>query len=341
MKRIIIFIVAILIAAGFATAQADSVSSMFKQVKESVVIIKVKQQMPIGSRQMVTAGGLGSGVLISDDGKIITAAHVVQTAFDVEVLFASGETVPARIISSEPAADVALIQVSRVPKGAVVAKLGDSDKVTVGDRVFVVGAPYGLSYTLTVGHISARHKPNTLAGDMTLAEFFQTDAAINQGNSGGPMFNMSGEVIGIVSHILSQSGGFEGLGFAASSETARDLLLVRKSFWGGMEGFVLEGELANIFNLPQKRAILVQRIAPNSPADWVGLVGGTIPAQIGDKQMFVGGDIILGIDGISYAEDNAYVKIRDYMSALKNGSTIRVKILRAGVVRELRHAISK
>ena len=153
-------------------------------------------------------------MLISKDGKVLTAAHVVQTADTVSVEFPNGEIVKAKVVSSEPPADIALLQLERVPASAVVAKLGDSDQVGVADQIFVVGAPYGISHTLTVGHISARRTPGGEQSELGLAEFFQTDAAVNQGNFGGPMFNMNGEVIGIVSHILSQSGGFEGLGFA-------------------------------------------------------------------------------------------------------------------------------
>ena len=165
----------VLLLSGSLSAQEDTVASRFKQVRSSVVVIKIKQLSPTKDFKTVTHGGLGSGVVISPDGKILTAAHVIQTAFDVEVVFANGMTVPAEIIGSEPAADVAMIKVPSIPAGINIAKMGDSDKVEVGDPVFVVGAPYGLSYTLTVGHISARHKPDTLTGNMNLAEFFFDD----------------------------------------------------------------------------------------------------------------------------------------------------------------------
>src|SRR3990172_3894910 len=105
---------------------------------------------------------VGSGVLISPDGKVMTAAHVVHTADEISVEFLSGEAVGARVVASEPQADVSLLQLERVPPGALAAKLGDSDKVQVGDQIFIIGAPYGIGHTLSVGHISARHKPNTV-----------------------------------------------------------------------------------------------------------------------------------------------------------------------------------
>src|SRR5262249_38699074 len=155
----------------------------------------------------------------------------------------TGETIPARVLTSEPAADVALLQLDHVPSKSVTAKLADSDAAEVGDEVFVVGAPIGMTHTLTVGYISARRNPNKFYSGLSRSEFFQTDAAINEGNSGGPMFNMRGEVIGIVSHILSKSGGSEGLGFVVTSNLASKLLLERNPFWSGVEGVLLSNEL--------------------------------------------------------------------------------------------------
>ena len=166
----------------------------------------------------------------------MTAAHVVHAMDEITVEFLGGETVTARVVSSEPAADLSLLQLDRVPPGAKVAAMADSSTVHVGDQVIIVGAPYGLSYSLSVGYISARWPPNTVYKTMPLAEFFQTDAMINTGNSGGPMFNMKGEVIGIVSHNISKGGGSEGLGFVVTLNTAKQLLLEKRSFWAGLEG---------------------------------------------------------------------------------------------------------
>ena len=190
-------------------------------------------------------------MLISADGKIMTAAHVVQVTDAIAVEFLGGESVTARVVASEPAADLSLLQLDKVPAGVLVAKLGDSDTVQVGEQVIIVGSPYGLSHSMSVGWISARWPPDTVYKDMPLAEFFQTDATINQGNSGGPMFDMAGQVIGLVSHNISKSGGSEGLGFVVTINTAKQLLLEKKSFWGGPEGQVLSTGLAQILNLPQ------------------------------------------------------------------------------------------
>src|SRR4029453_1212819 len=151
-----------------------------------------------------------------------------------------------------------------------------SNTVRVGDQVIVIGAPYGLSHALSVGWISARWPPNTVYKTMPLAEFFQTDAVINTGNSGGPIFSMAGGGIGLVSHNISKSGGSEGLGFVVTINTAKQLLLAQKSFWTGLEGQILSQDLADLLNVPPKlTGYLVKAAAKNSPGEAMGLRGGT------------------------------------------------------------------
>jgi S1-C subfamily serine protease len=318
--------------------QAETLRTIFKQVDASVVVIKTTHQHVVAGprKQLASLPGLGSGVLISADGKILTAAHVVQTADEVRVEFISGEIIPARVITSEPAADVALLQLERLPSKTVLAAMGDSDLAEVGDDVFVVGAPVGMSHTLTVGHISARRSPNNFFNGLSRSEFFQTDAAINEGNSGGPMFNMRGEVIGVVSHIVSKSGGFEGLGFVVTVNLARKLLMERNPFWSGVEGFMLSGEMAKIFNIPQPAGLLVQRVASHSPAFQLGLRPGTLTAVIEGEPMVVGGDIILEVQGVPIIPDGAsYPVIRERLTSLKPGDKITLLVLRDGRKEEL------
>jgi serine protease Do len=173
-----------------------------------------------------------------------------------------GEVV-RRFEEPEPAADLALLKLDHVPGGARVATLGDSDKVCVGDQVVVVGAPYGLSYSLSVGYISAKWPTNSVYRALPIAEFFQTTATINTGNSGGPMFSMGGEVIDIVSHIISKSGGSEGPGFVVTMKTALELLTEGDSVALGASGTMLTGELAEIFNVPDG-GYLVKMVAKGS-----------------------------------------------------------------------------
>jgi S1-C subfamily serine protease len=163
--------------------------------------------------------------------EILTAAHVVQAADQVWVEFTTGDTIEARVRASDQASDVALLELSR-PAPTAPAVVGDSDQSKVGDEVFVVGAPLGQTHTLTVGHISARRANPFMFTSFEPVELFQTDAAINPGNSGGPMFTMGGELIGVVSHILSTTGGFQGLGYAVTSNQARATLEDPNTFSG-------------------------------------------------------------------------------------------------------------
>jgi serine protease Do len=217
---------------------------------------------------------------------------------DVEFL-GIRESVPARVIASEPAADLSLLQLDRVPPAVQPARLGDSDTARIGNEVIVIGAPYGLSHSLTTGYISARWAPNTVYRRLPFAEFFQTNAAINTGNSGGPMFNMAGEVMGIVSHNISKSGGSEGLGFVVTVNAAKRFLLTKDHFWSGMEGELVSGTVAAIMNVPQAAGFLVTAVAKNSPSALAGVRGGTLKATIGGQEYTVGGDVILKIADIS------------------------------------------
>src|SRR5213593_2977658 len=191
-------LVGILVAVGALAAQAQDVGELFRNINPSVVVVRAKGREVTAARGVSTFNETGSGVLISADGKVMTAAHVVHSMDEITVEFLGGETVKAHVVYSEPAADLSLLQLERVPAGAKASPLANSDPIQVGDPVIIVGAPYGLSYSLSNGLISARWKPNTVYKTMPLAEFFQTTATINTGNSGGPMFDMKGEVIGIV-----------------------------------------------------------------------------------------------------------------------------------------------
>ena len=321
---------------GSAPAQniAD-VGAIFEKVNASVVVIRAKGRE-------VTGGGLvgftetGSGVLISADGKVMTAAHVTQALDDITVEFIGGETVHARTVAEEPAADLELLQLERVPAGAKVATLADSNKVRVGDPVLIVGAPYGLSHAMSAGWVSARWPANSVYRAMPLAEFLQTDATINTGNSGGPMFNMRGEVIGIVSHNISKGGGSEGLGFVVSINTAKQLLLERPSFWSGLDGRMISGPIAQILNLPQSTGYLVKTVAKGSPGDAVGLRGGTVLVTIMGEQLIVGGDIILKVQGIPVGEAADHRRVRDILAAVPPGAEFTMTVLRLGQVIDLK-----
>lgn len=322
---------------GQASEPEPALEDLFGAVNKSVVLVRTWERMVIARDgfSLVPITDLGSGVLISEDGDVLTAAHLVQVADVVRVEFSDGTTVGAKIVTSEPAADLALLRLERVPEGAVIARMGDSDSVRVGQRIFVIGAPFGLSHTLTVGYVSARHPPGSQGGPFNLSEFFQADVAIHRGNSGGPMFNMSGEVIGIVSYMLSQTGAFEGVGFAVTSSSIKELLLARRALWSGISVFSLDRSLAGIFNLPQEAGLLVQRVAAGSPGERLGLLPSYLPAKIGNHELMLGGDIILEVDGIQVGTFESYLRLRQHLAEIEKGQTVTVKVLRHGRLIEL------
>jgi S1-C subfamily serine protease len=316
--------------------QAQSLSKLFKQVSGAVAVVRIREHASLRgvddpTERTATINGIGSGVLISADGKVVTAAHVVQLADAVSVEFPGSAPVSARVLVSDPAADVALLQLDSVPPGVTPVRLGDSDRAEVGDQVFVIGAPLGISRTLTVGHLSARRSPREAIGSLAMTELFQTDAAINRGNSGGPLFSMDGEVIGVVSHIVSNSGGSGGLGFAVTSNMARQMLLEEPTLWSGLEGFLLSDDLARAFNLPVSAGLLVQRVADGSPAQRLGIRGGSLPMRLGEDSLLLGGDVILAVVGIQMSEPAAREKIRQRIVDFRgSGRPLQITVLRGG-----------
>ncbi|MCK4745859.1 MAG: trypsin-like peptidase domain-containing protein [Bacteroidales bacterium] len=337
MKKLLAVTLISLIA--ITTGLTQNLSTLFEEVKGSVVVIHIlsKQNTGLGNPyQRTEFGGLGSGFLVSEDGFVVTAAHVVNDAAEIMVTFKDGQKIPARVTQLANQADVALIKLQSPPKNPIVAKIGDSDSVKVGDPVFVIGAPMGLEYSLSYGIISGRHKIHKMTNSFTEAEFFQTDAAINTGNSGGPVFNMKGEVIGIASSILTRSGGFEGIGFAATTEIARQLLVDKPSYWWGITPVLLDDELAGIFNLPQSAGILVENVTDKSPAYFAGIKGGYMTIQIGETEFLAGGDIILAIEDIPVTSEENLAKISDFVIDLPDKTPFNVKILRKGKVQNIR-----
>ena len=340
--RLMLSVLVLCCSANWTRSEAQQISETYRKVNPSVVVVHVQEKTPSVDPQegFVNLPTFGSGVLISREGTVLTAAHVVQSADRICVEFFDGQLIPAHVISTSSSADVALVQLKRVPANAVVSNIGDSNNVDVGDQVFVVGSPYGLSHSLTVGHISARYAPNSMINLPASAELLQTDAAINKGNSGSPMFNMRGDVIGIVTNILSQSGGSEGLGFAVTSRAARHVLLEQRPFWFGLDGILVDGNLAKALNLPQIAGIVVQHVSEGSPAWRQGVRAGTLRTSVAGEDMLLGGDILLEINGIPVTADVTLDQIYATLSRLKSGEKLRSKVLRAGQVIELSTVIT-
>ncbi len=314
----------------YYNAFSQDFSRLYAAALPSVVTIYVADY-EVGKGEIRETGVMGSGVLIDSDGYIFTASHVVHTANAIVVKFNSGEEVAAQVVSSIPSADVALLKIATIPKGSKVAIIGKSEEVKIGEQVFIIGSPLGLEYSLSIGHISGKQNGSMLAHGQ-MVEFLQTDAAINPGNSGGPMFNERGEVIGIVSYILSQSGGFEGIGFAVAATPAKAMLFETYSLWTGFDGIFLDEGLAAVLNVPQHSGLLVEHVIKNSMAAKVALQGGNLKFNYLGNEILLGGDIILNVQGTTCDTPHNFDNIKFQVDNLKPGQPLMMQIWRHGTV---------
>ena len=274
--------------------------------------------------------GLGAGVLVSDGGLVVTADHVVADADKIVVKTHDGNRQAAEVLFREPGADVALLRLQKPAATLQYAKLGDSDRLSVGQKLYVIGNPNGLENSLSVGRVSAFREFNRLYDGSIRVDFIQTDAAINSGNSGGPVFDSSGRLVGIASRIMTHSGGSEGIGFVVAINAVRQLLALGDRAWTGMQGvFLSQAQLATLFNLTQSGGLLVQRVAKNSPADKAGLRGGIAPLRLGDSTILLGGDLILQLGDQDACHSGCLAAAHKRLS---KRDKIRVTFLRAGKV---------
>lgn len=318
--------------------RAQDLREVFKRVNPSVIVIHTQQRLTARSALEATENleSMGSGLLISEDGKVLTAAHVVQSADKIEAEFIGGERVSARVITAAPFADVALLQLERVPAGISAAKLADSGDAEIGDMIFAVGAPYGAKHSLAVGWLSARRKTENVFENLTALEVFQVDIALYEGNSGGPIFNLKGEVIGLVSHALVKQEGAKGPNFAVTSNVARRLMLEEKRIWMGVEALMIEGPLAASINLPHPAGMLVQSVAEGSVGSRLGLQEGSLNIVVENQPMLIGGDVIVEILGQPIRPSvAAFETLQRRLDQLRVGDTLKVKVMRAGRELEL------
>jgi serine protease Do len=246
--------------------------------------------------------GLGAGVIVRRDGLIVTAAHVVADAAHVAVKLERGDPVEAMVVLIDSASDLALLRLVDPLGDLVPAVLGDSDRVRKGETVYVFGNPRGLERSLSVGVVSARHPLRRVIGGSVEVEAIQTDAAVNPGNSGGPMFNSRGELIAISQRILSRSGGSEGLGFGLAVNAVKKILGLDPCVWLGFSGVVLTDDFAAALNVPRNGGLLVQRVTPRSPAADAGMQEGTLAVRVGEEIVLLGGDVVLEANGAPFME---------------------------------------
>jgi 2-alkenal reductase len=259
----------------------------------------------------------GSGFVVSEDGYILTNSHVVTTAGEsgaratpdaadtVYVQFRDGERIPAAIVGWDLFDDVGLLKVDPSDHAVSPVPLGDSGTVVVGEPVAAIGSPFGQESSLSVGVISATERSiESITSDFNLVDAIQTDAPINRGNSGGPMFNAEGQVIGINAQIRSESGTAEGVGFAIPINSARRSMeqLIQtgevRYAWLGVTTQTVTPRVAERFGFARPRGAAVQGVACGSPADRAGLVGGSAEQEVDGLPFRPGGDLIVEIDGV-------------------------------------------
>ncbi len=304
-----------------------NVAKIYEKVLPAVVTIFTSSKTP-SEDGLSESGGLGSGVIVSGDCHILTAAHVVSGNSEILVKTLDGKMRKAFVLFSEASADIALLKLEVPDSSLAHATLGDSDKLAVGQNIYAIGSPYGMENSFSSGIISAFRGFNKIYDGTVGVEFIQTDAAINSGNSGGPLFNSNGDVIGIASSILTVSGGFQGIGMAVTINTAKDLLAFENRPWIGIDGLLLgRSELELLFNQSIEGGVLVQSVAKGSPADLAGLRSGEIKAEVGGRELFLGGDLILSIEN----HDTCHIDCLEVTRMLlKDKKSITIKFLRKG-----------
>jgi serine protease Do len=278
-------------------------------------------QMP---QQPHRVQGVGSGFIVSPDGTILTNAHVVQNASEVTVKLTDRREFKAKVVGVDPQTDVAVLKIDA--KNLPTVKVGNSKDVRVGEWVVAIGSPYGFENTVTSGIVSAKSRA---LPDGTYVPFIQTDVAVNPGNSGGPLFNLKGEVVGINAQIYSRTGGYQGLSFAIPIDTAlhvKDQLVQHGRVTRGRLGVTIQEvnqSLANSFGLGSARGALVSSVENGSPAAKAGLKPG---------------DVILKIDG---ADVQSSVELSSRIATMKPGTTAKLEVWRDGKPRELAVAVGE
>ena len=315
--------------AGLLPEEQNNIA-VYKKALPSVVNITstiVKFDFFYGA---VPEQGQGSGFILDTKGHILTNFHVVSDARTVEVTLYNKHQYKAKVLLTDKAHDLALLQIDA--PSLLPVTLADSHGLQVGQMVYAIGNPFGLSGTMTRGMISSIRSVRGPLGNL-ISDAIQTDAAINPGNSGGPLLNSHGDVIGITTMIATGGGADQnaGIGFAIPINTAKAALndfsrygkVLRPTL--GIQGLPIGPDIANQMGLPATSGILVERTIPGGPADHAGIHGGTQKAYLGNTPIFIGGDLIVAIDGDQVANDQDIQEIMDCHHA---GETLTVTIFR-------------
>jgi putative serine protease PepD len=305
---------------------------VYSQARDSVVnITNVVIDYDIFSTPYASSSS-GSGVILDTQGRIVTNHHVVSNASRLEVTLSDQSQWPAEVVGKDPSTDLAVIKIQAPAAKLRPLRFGESSGLKVGQKVLVIGNPFGLEQTLTTGIISSIRRYLKLSG-AEMENVIQTDAAINPGNSGGPLLDSDGRVIGINTAIFTPSGGNVGIGFAVPVDTVKRVVaqILEKGYvayaWMGIEMQTLVPRYADALDFPVTRGVLVGRLVRDGPAHRAGIRGGADRVIVGNTRLVVGGDIIVEADGqpVTSVEE-----LQRLLRTKKPGDKMRVTVVRDG-----------
>ena len=306
---------------------------IYRQASPAVANILTKATEYDFFMEPVPVEGAGSGFVIDPRGYILTNYHVVEGAQSIEVVLGDQSRHPAKYIGADQRNDVALVKIDPKGKQLATLKLGDSNTIQVGQKVLAIGNPFGFQSTLTTGVVSALGRTVQTSQTTAIEEAIQTDAAINRGNSGGPLIDSHGNVIGINSAIYTPTGTTAGIGFAIPINTAKnianDLITsgrVHRAFLG-VQTLSISGGLGEALDLPVQEGLLVEIATKGGPAADAGIRGGDRTVLAGMRRLYIGGDVIVAIDGqkVTNTFDVSLV-----LNHHRPGDTVNVTVYRGG-----------
>jgi len=310
-----------------ASPPSTNVTLVYEAVKDSVVEIRTLYRF---------GEAVGSGFIYDAEGHVVTNNHVVEGGVAFYVFFIDGSSFRAELVGSDPDTDLAVLRI--VSDGVDISlrplRLGDSSELRIGETVIAIGNPFELTGSVTVGVVSQKGRLLSSSRGYLIPGIIQVDAAVNPGNSGGPILNLRGEVVGVATAIESMTGQFAGVGFAISSNVVKRVVpaLISsgsyKHSYLGIAGSEINALVARELGLSIKRGLLVENVVPGGPADMAGLRGGTRTVTVAGRQYRVGGDIIVAINGtpISSMDD-----LLTYMvEKTSPGDVVVVTVIRGG-----------
>ncbi|MDZ4855695.1 MAG: trypsin-like peptidase domain-containing protein [Nitrospirota bacterium] len=323
-----------LLAAALVTPEEMNSVRVYKQLANATVLV-ASAYVSAHHIALAPGKGLGAGVLIDEQGSIVTNAHVVDGAANITVTLHDGTRLLAELIGTDPQSDIALLHVM-LPKGRhTPAQLGDSDKLEIGQKVLAIGHPFGLGYAFSTGIVSGFGKLFETKQEVFQERVIQTTTPINPGNSGGPLVDSEDHVIGINSSVMM---GAQNIGFAIPINTVKSIIadlrtngrVVRP--WLGIKGKFVTDEVRNLIALPLVSGLLIIDVEDGSPAQTIGLRAGNLDVTIEGEPWILGGDILVAVDGQDVKSSEQYAKV---LRPLKAKQSIDVTVFRDGTRRTL------